>query len=183
MINLKNSIFLILLVLAGCQTTPTEPPKTREQIKAEIDADVEAKMITEMKLKGKTQEEINHIVNYLHLPYKKQLESQVADYHTTAGNMLALLDHSYSTCKQTQESMNLAIELDRDLHNINGELSKSRKADLSTCAVESSDVIREFYYKSYYKKISDPKEYEIVNDTYVKWTSYMREIMVNPTSY
>ena len=64
----------------------------------------------------------------------------------------------------------------------NDDLTRETKADLAECSLASTSVVNNFYYSSYYKKPFPPKEYELVNEAYIKWSSYMDEVVMNPNS-
>lgn len=172
----KTTIATLLAatILTGCQVTTVEPRKTNEQIKAESAAESRQWLINNMRAEGKTQEDIDRTLAYIDLPYKKQLESKIASYRTPAGNLLNLLDSSYSKCNQikgfTQRS-------------VTRESLRETEQDLFKCAIDSLSVVTSFYYKSYHNKNQNTKENELVIDAYVKWSSYMEEITRNPKSH
>lgn len=134
MLTKITASILAYTLLSGCIHY-----KTPEEFKAEARKIQSA----DMRSRGMSEAEIKDVMDYIDLPYEKQLESRVSTSSTPSDNFLALMEQSHQSCQSKRRMLNLPSASPYDNSN--------RTSAVQECASDSKSVVRRYYSSSYTK--------------------------------
>ncbi|VVO49446.1 hypothetical protein PS862_00233 [Pseudomonas fluorescens] len=181
----RLAVTFFYLGLVGCQVYTPPPPEPHKMLTdEEILKESVDRVAGILKESGVPQAEIDSLskksVAYASMPYKQQLQSLITPGDLPSKNMMDLLESSVNDCELQRSFIGTPVlGGDRDR-----ERNRELKQKVSRCSFDSQSVVGNYYYKSFYKKNgiikSEKAKYDAVNDTYIKWQSYMETLVSAP---
>lgn len=159
-----------LTLLTGCVSQPPYIPKTDEQTKQEsLD-----ETIVSMKERGATQDQIDSLIAHSKLSFEDQLKSRISTISTPGENLVDLVDGGLFYCDLKRSSLKTPISY---------EYTRKLQNELVECVSTSSRVITNYYYDDYISSSGSDAVKATVDETYLKWNSYLDSIFNSSPSY
>lgn len=166
--NFKElAVLLTFCALAGCEAFHV---KTAEEIKQES----RLQTIQTMRDRGMGEAEIKRVMEYVDMPYSKQLESRISTTNRPDYNLVTLMKHSHQSC-EFKRSMIKAPAFN------SFEVSK-RVHEAIRCGMDSQRIVTNYYTSNSLELAGDGKVNNSLKILYMSWQSYMDALSAEASS-
>lgn len=152
-------------LISGCVSQPASQPKTAEQLKQErIDF-----IVSQMKMRGASQAEIDQTVSYMKLSYEDQLNNSIKPSYigSSAENLVVLIENGQSHCDLQRNALKIPVSV---------EFTNETKLKLAQCATITSRIVNNYYYKYYVNASASENVRSASDETYLRWKDYINSI-------
>lgn len=152
------AILLSLTALAGCEAFHV---KTAEEIKQES----RLQTIQTMRDRGMGEAEIKKVMEYVDMPYSKQLETSIDPARSSEYNLVALMKHSHQSCEFKRSMIKAPAFSSYDI--------SKRVREATRCAMDSQRIVTNYYIGNSFESSSNSKDNGLLSNLYISWQSYM----------